>query len=243
MNTLILGATSSIAEYVARQYAQESGNLILVGRNSEKLERVSAHLRATGVAAIEKVEMELTDITQHAALLRNLFLKYEHIDRVLIAFGWLPDDKVTPDLSTAMEAISVNYAAPVSLLLLLAPYMETQRAGVIGVITSVAGDRGREKGYIYGSNKAGLSVFLQGLRLRLKRSKVKLIDIKPGFVDTPMTAHLKKTKLFASPERVAQGIVKAMNRNWSPVYLPWFWRYIMWIVRHMPEWLLLELKI
>ncbi len=244
MNTLILGATSLIAEHVARIYAQDTGTLILVGRNEEKLNRLGAHLLATGKTKVELHSADLTDVTKHAELINDVFSRHGRIDRVLIAFGWLPDQKeAESNIATAMEAVSVNYAAPVSLLLLLANQLEKQRSGTVGVITSVAGDRGREYSYLYCSNKAALSTFTQGLRLRMMRSKVRVIDIRPGFVDTPMTAHLKKGPLFASAENVAQGIVWAMARNRSPIYVPWFWSIIMFAVRNMPEALLYRLKV
>jgi short-subunit dehydrogenase len=113
--------------------------------------------------------------------------------------------------------------------------MEQRRQGNITVISSVAGDRGRGSNYNYGAAKAGLSAYLQGLRNRLAASGVSVTTIKPGFVDTPMTAHLKKSPLFASPEYVGQRLVRAADRGEAVVYTPWYWRLIMGIIIHIPE--------
>lgn len=135
----------------------------------------------------------------------------------------------------AVEAIGVNFVSAASLLSHLANLMEKRRGGTIAVISSVAGDRGRQSNYVYGAAKAGLSAFASGLRNRLQKSGVSVVTIKPGFVDTPMTAHVKKGPLFATPEAVARGIVKAIDRRKDVVYVPGFWRPIMWLIRSIPE--------
>jgi len=134
-----------------------------------------------------------------------------------------------------LKEFTTNCASVISLLRILADYFEQQRRGCIAVISSVAGDRGRQSNYVYGAAKGAVTVFLQGLRNRLYKSGVAVVTIKPGTVDTPMTAGMKKGLLFASASSVGQGIYKAMLARKEVVYLPWFWRPIMFIIRSIPE--------
>jgi decaprenylphospho-beta-D-erythro-pentofuranosid-2-ulose 2-reductase len=134
-----------------------------------------------------------------------------------------------------LKEFTTNCTSVISLLTILADYFEQQRRGCIAVISSVAGDRGRQSNYVYGAAKGAVTVFLQGLRNRLHKSGVAVITIKPGTVDTPMTASLKKGLLFASASSVGQGIYAAMKNRKEIVYLPWYWRPIMFIVRSIPE--------
>jgi decaprenylphospho-beta-D-erythro-pentofuranosid-2-ulose 2-reductase len=129
----------------------------------------------------------------------------------------------------------VNFTATAALLTLIANRFEAQRHGTIAVITSVAGDRGRQSNYIYGAAKGGLVVFLQGLRNRLHHAGVSVVTLKPGFVDTPMTAHLPKNFLFCSPRRAGRAIHRAIEARRSVAYIPWFWRPIMALVTILPE--------
>jgi short-subunit dehydrogenase len=130
----------------------------------------------------------------------------------------------------------INALSTLALLTALANRMEARRSGTLAVISSVAGDRGRQSNYVYGAAKAAVSTFLGGLRQRLAKSGVTVLTIKPGFVDTPMTASIaNKGALWAQPDRVAAGIVQAIDRRRNIVYLPWFWRWIMLVIRHIPE--------
>jgi decaprenylphospho-beta-D-erythro-pentofuranosid-2-ulose 2-reductase len=138
-------------------------------------------------------------------------------------------------VAETLAALEVNFTATVALLTLLANRLEAARHGCIAVITSVAGDRGRQSNYVYGAAKGGVDRFLEGLRNRLFRSGVAVITIKPGFVDTPMTAGLRKNALFASPRRVGRAIHRAIEARRSVVYVPWFWRPIMFLVTALPE--------
>jgi short-subunit dehydrogenase len=123
----------------------------------------------------------------------------------------------------------------IALATVLANRFEAQRSGSIAVISSVAGDRGRQSNYVYGAAKGAVTLLLQGLRNRLSKSGVQVLTIKPGFVDTPMTAEFKKGALWAKPDDIAHGIVSAIDRRRDVVYLPGFWRLIMLIIRHIPE--------
>ena len=150
-------------------------------------------------------------------------------------FDWR-ESRTEKSAADTIASCNTNALSVISLLTLLANHFEEKKSGTIAVITSVAGDRGRQSNYIYGASKAMVSVFLQGLRNRLFHSQVNVLDIKPGFVDTPMTAHIKKGgPLWAKPEAVAKDIVNAIEKKKDLLYTPFFWRYIMLIIRNIPE--------
>ena len=158
------------------------------------------------------------------------------IDVALIAHGVLGDQSAAEkDFGVAERAFQTNLLSPVSLVTWLANYFADRKSGTIAVISSVAGDRGRKSNYVYGATKSGISAFVQGVRNRVDRLGVNVLTIKPGFVATPMTAHLPGGLLFASPEDVARGIAKAIDRRKDVVYVPAYWRPILWIVRSIPE--------
>ena len=166
------------------------------------------------------------------------------LDTVLIAHGLLGDQRASErDFKLAEQAYKTNFLSVVSMLTPISAYFEVQRRGTIAVISSVAGERGRQSNFIYGSAKAGLSVYLAGLRNRLYPSGVTVLTIKPGFVDTPMTAHLRKTALFASPEKVAREISRAIERRRSVLYSPAIWFWIMAVIRLIPEPVFKRLKL
>jgi decaprenylphospho-beta-D-erythro-pentofuranosid-2-ulose 2-reductase len=139
--------------------------------------------------------------------------------------------------------VAVNYLGAMSVLDQCANLLATAGAGFIVGISSVAGDRGRQSNYYYGSAKAGLTAYLSGLRNRLSGQGVQVLTVKPGFVDTAMTYGLEGMFLVASPEDVGRQIVRAVEKRRNTVYLPWFWRYIMLIIRHIPEFLFKRLKL
>lgn len=234
MNILIFGATSAIAEAVAARYATGGNRFFLIARNNEKLAALCERL--SGAGAVETAQADLARLEDHLGLIEAAFNWLQTIDLVLIAHGTLPDQaRCEQDVEAALEALNVNGLSPISLLTELAPRMREQGHGTIAVITSVAGDRGRPSNYVYGTAKAMVSAFLQGLRGKLHGAGVHVIDIRPGLVDSPMTAHLPKGPLFATPDRVADGIVKAVARKRHTVYVPGWWRFIMAVVRWLPD--------
>jgi len=236
VSVLVLGATSAIAQSIIRVYAAKHASLYLVARNAEKMATVAADARIRGAAEIYTRTIDLDETDAHPGLLADVAQKLPNLDIVLIAYGVLGEQaKGEQDVATAETVFQTNFLSVVSLLTLLANDFERRRVGTIAVITSVAGDRGRKSNYIYGTSKAALTIFLQGLRARLHGQGVQVLTIKPGFVRTPMTAHLKHGPLFASPDEVARGIVSAIERKRDVVYLPWFWRPIMFVVRAVPE--------
>ena len=228
---LVLGATSAIAQQVARLYAARRASLFLVARNPERLSAVADDLRVRG-ATVDTAVADLDDPTLHD----DLLARAAPLDVVLFAHGVLGDPQETAkDAAAAERVLRTNLLAPVSLLTRAAQRMETQRSGCLVALSSVAGDRGRASNFVYGASKAGLTAFLSGLRNRLYRTGVRVVTVKPGFVDTPMTAHLAKNPLYTSPERVARDIVRAVDRGRDVVYTPWWWRMVMLVVRVIPE--------
>lgn len=233
---LIIGATSAIAEATARLFAARGDRLHLLARNRERLETMAKDLKIRGAESVSFDVFDVNDFPGHAALLDAANAALEGIDVALIAHGTLPDQKACErDFSVALEELNTNAIGTLSLLTHLANRFEQQRHGVIAAISSVAGDRGRQSNYVYGTAKAAVTTFLQGLRNRLSKSGVTVLTIKPGFVDTPMTADFRKGLLWVSPERVARDILKAISASRDVLYTPWFWRPVMVLICSIPE--------
>jgi decaprenylphospho-beta-D-erythro-pentofuranosid-2-ulose 2-reductase len=233
---LVVGATSAIAEATLRLFAADGDRLCLAGRNVARLNVIADDLRVRGAAQVETVALDANDFSQHEPVLAYVVQAIGGLDTVLIAHGTLPDQQACQaSVDATLEAITTNALSVIALLTLVANRFEQQRAGTIAVISSVAGDRGRQSNYVYGTAKSAVSTFAQGLRNRLVRAGVKIVTIKPGFVDTPMTAGLKKGALWATPGTVARRIHRAMANGEEVVYTPWFWRWIMAIIKAVPE--------
>ncbi len=233
---LVLGATSGIAEATCRIWAAEGASFFLVARNAEKLAAVAADLKTRGASYIDTAVADLDDTDKHPALLAHAINSLTGMDIAYLAHGILGDQThAEQDFNAAAQIIHTNFMAPVSLLTWLANFCVQRRSGTIAVLSSVAGDRGRRSNYAYGSSKAGLSAFLDGLRNRVDREGVKVITIKPGPVRTAMTAGMPKSEKFADVDAVAEAIVKAVAKGKDTVYVPFQWRAIMFVVRHIPE--------
>lgn len=240
---LVLGATSAIAQATCRLLAARGAALHLVGRNAPQLEAVAKDLSVRGARVSTRVQ-ELNELSSHEELVSHADSELGGMDGVLLAQGLLGSQPESErSWEEAQKVLTTNFVGPASLLTHVANLLEQRGAGTIVVISSVAGDRGRQSNYVYGSSKGGLNVFLQGLRNRLARSNVAVVTVKPGFVDTPMTAHLPKNALFASPERVAKGILRAVDARRDEVYVPGFWRLIMFAVRSIPEGLFKRMRL
>jgi short-subunit dehydrogenase len=242
---LIIGATSAIAEAAARIFATRGDALFLVARNAEHLRAVVADLNIRGAARADNATLDVTDFAAHEAVLDQAERDLGGLDVALIAHGTLSDQAQCEQSADLMRReFEINALSTLALLTSLANRMEARRSGTLAVISSVAGDRGRQSNYVYGAAKAAVSTFLGGLRQRLAKSGVTVLTVKPGFVDTPMTAGIaNKGALWAQPDRVAAGIVQAIDRGRTIVYLPWFWRWIMLVIRHIPEPLFKRLKL
>jgi decaprenylphospho-beta-D-erythro-pentofuranosid-2-ulose 2-reductase len=242
--TLVLGATSAIAIEYCRLLASQGASLVLVARNQERLNVLKSDLLVRGASSVETLQSDLADISLHAQLITTVLTRHADLSSVLIAYGILGDQKEAErDFAVARQILDVNFTSVVSLLTPLANHFEKLARGSIIVISSVAGDRGRQSNYLYGSSKAALSAYLQGLRNRLSRSNVQVLTVKPGFVDTPMTAAFKKGPLFVGPEVIARGIHRAVSKGRNEVYLPWFWFPIMQVIKSIPEPLFKRMKL
>ena len=241
---LILGGTSAIAEATAREFARRGDGIFLVGRAAARLEAIAADLKIRGAAMALSATADLRDVSTHARLIRQATDRLGGLDTVLIAYGTLSDQAACQQSASLMlQELQTNAISVMSLCTELANQFEIQRRGVIGVISSVAGDRGRQSNYVYGSAKAAISAFTSGLRQRLYRKGVFVVTIKPGFVDTPMTASFKKGALWASPETVGKQIATALMRGTPVLYTPGFWRVIMFIIRSIPEFIFRRLAL
>lgn len=233
---LVLGATSAIAQSTVRLLAARGASLYLVGRNPERLEAVAKDARTRGAAQVHTEALDLDDLARHEALVERAATALGGLDGALLAHGILGNQEAAQrSYAEAEKVLRTNFLSAVSLLTPLANRFEAQKSGTLVVISSVAGDRGRQSNYVYGASKGALSVFLQGLRNRLAHSGVAVVTVKPGFVDTPMTADVKKNALFATPDKVARGIVRAADARKDEVYLPGFWGPIMFAIRGIPE--------
>ena len=241
---LIIGAYSAIAEATARLWASQGHRLYLVGHRPERLRDMAADLKIRGAESTDWAELDANDFARHAEVLSKAISALQGLDLVLIAHGTLGDQSACErDASLMLREMNTNALSVMSLVTHLSPHFESQGSGTIAVITSVAGDRGRASNYVYGSAKGAVSLFLQGLRQRLHPAGVHVLTIKPGFVDTPMTAAFPKGPLWATPERVARGILKAIRRRHSVAYIPCFWRGIMAVIRAIPECMFKRIKL
>lgn len=241
---LIVGATSAIAVAVARRYAARGARLLLWGRNTDALAATAADLRVRGAAEVDTAPYDALDTGPLTAAVQAAWDRWQGIDVALVAHGVLPDQPAAEaDAAAALHSFDINARSVLALLTELANHFEAQRSGVIGVISSPAGERGRASNYVYGSAKAAVTALCSGLRHRLLRSGVRVVTIVPGFVDTPMTAELKKSALWAQPEAVAADIEAALNTRNGTLYTPWFWRWIMLVIRAVPESIFLRSKL
>ena len=233
---LVIGATSAIAEHCARIWAARGDALYLVARNEERLKTIAADLKVRGAENTHCHCVDLNEIGSHAAMLDAAETAMGGIDTVLIAHGTLSNQKACQQsVEETLAEINTNALSTISLLTHIANRFEIKRAGTIAVISSVAGDRGRASNYVYGSAKAMVTAFTSGLRQRLHKSNVAVVTIKPGFVDTPMTAAFKKGLLWAKPSYVATAIVRAIDNREDEVYVPAFWWAVMAMIKAIPS--------
>lgn len=240
---LILGATSAIARGTAAAFAARGHALYLASRDLDELQRSAAdlHLRYGVEVRYGLFDAEATET--HEAFLQKVIAEMQSLSGVVLAFGYLGDQIAARDFSVGAKVIAANFTGAASILSHCASYFEPLKHGFIIGISSVAGDRGRQSNYVYGAAKGALSLFLQGLRNRLFASGVRVITIKPGFVDTAMTFGLPGLFLVATPQQIGEDIARTLKKSVDVVYLPGFWRYIMLIIKHIPEPIFKRLKL
>ncbi len=234
---LIVGATSAMAIAVARKFAQKGDRLFLVGRDKDKLSASANDLLVRGADKVMTFEMDANDLEIHRDMLKQAQTDLEGLDTVLIAHGTLPDQKsCEQNVQQMLHEFMTNGTSTIALLSEVANIFEQQKMGTIGVISSVAGDRGRPSNYVYGAAKSAVSTFMEGLRARMFKVGVHVLDIRPGFVDTPMTQGLNLPgMLTVSPDTVANDIYRAFEKKKNVIYTPSFWRYIMLVIKSIPS--------
>lgn len=239
---LLLGATSDIGQALAEKYAKEGHNIVLAGRNMEHMEHISSDIKIRHEVKVEYYHFDALDYASHQKF-------YDELpgtpDIAICIFGYLGDqEKAQTDWAECRQIMEVNYNAAVSILNVIAESLAQLRAGTIVGISSVAGDRGRQSNYFYGSAKAGFTAYLSGLRNRLFHNNVHVLTVKPGFVDTKMTEGLDLPKpLTAQPSQVANAIFKAVNKKKNTLYTLGIWWVIMTIIKSIPEFIFKKLKL
>jgi decaprenylphospho-beta-D-erythro-pentofuranosid-2-ulose 2-reductase len=244
LRIVIVGASSAIAEATARCYAARGARLFLIARQSQRLEDMASDLKVRGAGDVAFATLDVNQLEAHADVLAQAWTWLGEVDAMLIAHGTLPDQNACEgSAELAVKEFNTNGTSTIALMTVAANRFEAQRHGALAVISSVAGDRGRQSNYLYGSAKAAVTAFASGLRQRLTKVGVNVLTIKPGFVDTPMTRDFKKGALWAKPESIARGIVRAADHGRSVAYLPCFWLPIMLIIRHVPEFVFKRLKL
>jgi short-subunit dehydrogenase len=240
---MILGATSAIARATAAAFASRGDTLFLASRDDEELRRIAADLRLRYGVEVHHGLFDAEATGTHEAFFKAVVAAMPNLSGVVLAFGYLGDQQAARDFRVGAKVINSNFTGAVSILSHCANYFEPLHYGFIIGVSSVAGDRGRQSNYIYGAAKGALSLYLQGLRNRLYPKGVRVITVKPGFVDTAMTYGLPGMFLVASPQSIGKRIVRALDRSADVVYLPWFWCYIMLVIKLIPESIFKRMKL
>lgn len=238
-SVVILGAASGVARYIADAFAQRGCTLILADLDTAESEIIARDLRVRHEAACYVLDFDAVAYERHDAFVaRCEELMGGPPDGVMLCFGYMADQATAQaDFEVARRTVEVNFSGAVSILERFAVAFEARGSGFIAAISSVAGDRGRKMNYIYGSAKAGLSAYLQGLRNRLHSSGVQVTTLKPGFMDTAMTFGMELPgPLLTAPDAAARLIVAAILKGRDIAYIPFYWRYIMLIIKGIPEW-------
>ncbi len=239
----IFGASAGMAFAVAKIYAERHARLFLIARDRQKLSDMERDLKARGASEVQTLVADLGSAAGARAATELLRQRTNKLDVVLIASGILGDtEQLLSDSQACEQLFNVNVQAPIAISNGILPLLLQQKSGILGLFSSVAGDRGRASNFIYGASKAALTAYASGLRARLSESGVHVLTIKPGIVATAMTAHLPRGPLTANPEAVARRIVKAVDRRANTLYVPGFWRWVMCVITHLPEFIFKRLR-
>ncbi|WP_413868989.1 SDR family NAD(P)-dependent oxidoreductase [Albidovulum sp.] len=240
---IILGATSSMARAFARAVAAEGACVLLAGRDGEELAALAADCRLRGARLAEAAAFDSREPATFGPIIERLEAEEGELNAAVFV-GSMPEQAaIDRDPALIDGVVADSFTGPARFLQMLAPVMEARGGGTVVGVGSVAGDRGRLGNYVYGAAKAGFATYLSGLRNRLTRAGGHVVTVKPGFVDTAMTWGLPGLFLVASPEAVAADLVKAVRRKRNVIYTPFFWRWIMLIIRHIPEPVFKKMKI
>lgn len=238
-SVVILGATSTIARATAHAFASDGYNIVLGDIEPIENEIIAADIRTRFDVATHAIAFDATAFETHKKVLKDCENAFgEMPEGIVLCFGYMAEQEdAQKDFNKLQQTIDINFTGAASILEKFATRFEKRRHGFITVLSSVAGDRGRQSNYIYGSAKAGLTAYLQGLRNRLYKANVYVTTIKPGFVDTKMTYGLPLPgPLVATPQAAGRAIYRATIKHKNEVYVSFFWRYIMLIIKYIPEW-------
>ena len=240
---LIVGATSGIAREMSRHLARPGDRFALTSRNPSDLVDLSGELEEAGVDSVHQSALDMYDLENCASTVEWANEVCAGLDLIFVSPGLLPDQKELERHPERLEdCLQVNLAGPAVVLLAGARMFEKRGTGVLAAVSSVAGDRGRPKNYIYGAGKSALDTLLEGLDLRLRPSGIRVINFKPGPVRTGMISHLPRSPLMASAERVGRAMAKRLDGKAGVAYVPWYWRPIMWVICALPRTLLARLR-
>lgn len=229
-DAIIVGATSSLSYSICHEIASKGKNLILIARNKEELSLLANDIEIRHNVTVATI---ICDISLNKPDIENIISECSNYDLVIITIGDMGKNNFD-EIENIKAVIDINFIKPAIISTKFAENMNKDNGGTIAVISSVAGDRGRQSNYIYGSAKAGISEFCSGLRNRYAKSNLHIITIKLGFTDTPMTYSMN-SPLTASREYVAKKIISSIEKEKDVVYIPFFWRYIMLIIKNIPE--------
>ncbi|MEE9388571.1 MAG: SDR family NAD(P)-dependent oxidoreductase [Paracoccaceae bacterium] len=240
---IILGATSSMARAFARAVSLQGDGVLLAGRDMADITQTASDCLAHGARIAEPVKFDARDASGFGAIIKRAQSEDGQINAIVFVGSMPTQDEIDQDPALIEGTVIDNYAGPARFLQMLAPVLEERGSGTVVGVGSVAGDRGRIGNYVYGSAKAGFHTYLAGLRNRLTRSGGHVVTVKPGFVDTAMTWGIEGMFLVAKPEKVAEDILKAVKKKKNTIYTPFFWRYIMLIIIHIPEFIFKKLSV
>jgi len=232
---VILGASSAMARGFARRVAEQGGSVFLAGRDMADLQASAADCALRGAPVAEALAFDARKPAGFQAIFDRVTLE-DGMLNVAVFVGSMPDQSdINADPGMIDGVVSDSFTGPARFLHGFAPLIEARGGGTVVGVGSVAGDRGRIGNYVYGAAKAGFATYLSGLRNRLTRAGGHVVTVKPGFVDTAMTWGLPGMFLVATPDDVARDILKAVEKKKNVIYTPFFWRYILLIIRHIPE--------
>lgn len=231
---LLLGATSDMGVAIAKKFASQKYDVQIAARNKEQLEPLKSDIEIRYGVTCRVYSFDALNFQSHQSFYSQLSPKP---DVTIYVIGYMKDnDKAVTDWNETLQTINTNYTGAVSILNIVASDYAAKGAGTIVGISSVAGNRGRQSNYLYGSAKAAFTAYLSGLRNKLFHNNVHVMTVLPGFVYTKMTEHLKLPKpLTATPQEVADAIWKGVQNKKNIIYVKWFWRWIMLIITSIPE--------
>lgn len=234
---VVVGATSGIGRAIVRACGAEGRGVVLAGRDADGLERIAADCRIRFAVPARTEHFDALALDEHAAFVERAAKGFgDGVDGFIVCYAEMPDESAARrDPEILRRMIQVNVTSTLHLLECAADALAPREAGFLCVLTSVAGDRGRPRNYLYGATKAAVSTGLSGLRARLAPAGVSVVDVRPGIVDTAMTWGLPDLPVRARPERVARDTLRGIARDRAVVYSPGIWRLVMWIVRAVPD--------